>query len=57
MRNLVDNLEQTRNLTDEELKALLSSEDDAVIEYLLERARAVRESVYGKDVYLRGLVE
>ena len=56
-RQLIDRLEQTRDLTDAELMTLLTCEDETAIEYLCERARAVRESVYGKDVYLRGLIE
>jgi biotin synthase len=26
-------------------------------EYLFERARAIRHAIYGKDVYIRGLIE
>lgn len=54
---LVDKLADTRNLTDEELLALLNSEDPDLDEYLAAKARAVREKVYGKDVFLRGLIE
>ena len=57
MKELIDRLEQTGNLEDSELKALLLCDDPDVNEYLKERARAVRESYYGKDVYLRGLIE
>ena len=57
MKALVDKLEQTGNLEDSEFKAVLTYEDPEFNSYLNERARAVREKHYGKDVYLRGLVE
>ena len=57
MKNIIDKLEKNNDLTDEEFKALILTEDEEAIEYLHERARTVRESVYGKDVYLRGLIE
>ena len=57
MKELIDRLEQTGNLEDSEFKALLLCDDPEVNEYLKERARAVREKHYGKDVYLRGLIE
>ena len=50
-------LEETRDLPAEDLKILLTADDPAVSDFLAERARAVRERVYGKDVYLRGLIE
>ena len=57
MKALVDRLEKTQNLEDSELKAMLLCDDPDFNSYLNERARAVRELHYGKDVYLRGLVE
>ena len=57
VRQLIDKLAQTHDLTDEELKVLLSCEDEAADAYMAEKARAVREKYYGKDVYLRGLIE
>ena len=56
-RKLVDRLARNRDLSDEELTAVLLSDDLQFDEYLSAKARAVRESVYGKDVYLRGLIE
>ena len=56
-RELTDQLEQTGDLTDEEFAALILSDEDGTDDYLAERARSVREKYYGKDVYLRGLIE
>ena len=57
MKALVDKLEQRRDLRDEEFLALLTCRDPEVMDYLGERARAVREKTYGKQVYIRGLIE
>ncbi len=54
---LIDRLEAGPDLTDEELKAVLLCDAPGFDEYLSGKARRVRESYYGKDVYLRGLIE
>ncbi|MBR3377083.1 MAG: [Mogibacterium sp.] len=56
-KNLIDRLEAGHDLTDEELKAVLLCDAPGFDEYLSEKARKVREAHYGKDVYLRGLIE
>lgn len=56
-RDIIDRLERERTLPREDFQQLLtglSPEDEA---YLFERAREVRHRVYGKEVYLRGLIE
>lgn len=55
--NLTDKLEKTKDLTDAEFEKLILSTDKEANDYLAERARAVRESIYKKEVYLRGLIE
>lgn len=54
---LADKLESEQNLSDEELSSVLLCDDPDFDRYLTEKARAVRERIYGKDVYLRGLIE
>ena len=54
---LVDKLESEQNLSDEELSSVLLCDDSDFDRYLTEKARAVRERIYSKDVYLRGLIE
>ena len=56
-KEIIDRLEKEKNLSDDEFKALLETEDEEVLEYLYAAARRVREGIYGKDVYLRGLIE
>lgn len=55
MKDLIDKLYNTGNLTDAELEALLL--DDNENEYLRKRAEEKRISVYGREVYIRGLIE
>ena len=54
---LVDKLEQDRDLSDDEFSYILLHDDPQFSEYLSAKARTVREKYYGKDVYLRGLIE
>ena len=57
LKQLVDRLEGSRDLSDAEFTELLLCEDSEVTDYLAEKARGVREKIYGKEVYLRGLIE
>lgn len=57
MRELVDRLARERNLADGEFADLLLCREPAFDEYVSQKAREVRERAYGKDVYLRGLIE
>ncbi|MDR2694028.1 MAG: [FeFe] hydrogenase H-cluster radical SAM maturase HydE [Chitinispirillales bacterium] len=52
-RALIDKLESTQTLSREEFKELLYCDDDR----LFERARSAADSVYGKNIYMRGLIE
>lgn len=54
-KELINKLETNKNLTADEFLQILSNDD--LNELLAERARAVRERYYGKDVYIRGLIE
>lgn len=54
---LIDKLEQTNNLSHAEWCALIRGRTPALAEELFERARAHRHQFYGKDVYVRGLIE
>ena len=58
MRNLIDRLERERTLAKPEFVALLEGHRDPdVAVHLASRAMAVREEHYGRDVFLRGLIE
>ncbi len=53
---LIDRLARETVLSREEYLALIENRDSCR-EYLAEKARAVREQNYGRDVYIRGLIE
>lgn len=57
MRQLIDRLAERHSLDKTEYLVLLEGQDAALREYAAERARAVRHRTYGRDVYIRGLIE
>ncbi|MBQ7834222.1 MAG: [Ruminiclostridium sp.] len=54
---LIERLEREHSLTVEEYEYLIDNRNGAIAEILAEKARAVREKIYGKAVYIRGLIE
>lgn len=54
---MIDQLAVEHTLTAEELKMLIDCRSEETAEYLFGKAREAREQYYGKDVYLRGLIE
>ncbi|MBQ7082929.1 MAG: [Oscillospiraceae bacterium] len=57
MKHLIDQLARERDLPDEALLSLIRCEMPETEEYLAQTAAAVRQKHYGKDVYIRGLIE
>ena len=57
MKNLILKLEKEHKLTKQEWVQLIESRTQELAEFLFERAREVRHDHYGKDVYIRGLIE
>lgn len=57
MKQIVDHLRDSRDLTREDLEALLTTDDKEVLDYLRDEARRVADSVYGRRIFLRGLIE
>ena len=57
MRELIDKLYDNQILEKEEFVKLIDEIDDEDLEYLFSLARKRREEFYGKDVYIRGLIE
>lgn len=54
---IIDRIEQTRNIDRETLELLLTTEDGALKEYLAAKARETAQRIYGNQVYIRGLIE
>ena len=57
MTDIVEKLYRTSDLTDEELTALIETDDKDVAELLRRYADETRQKSYGKKVFLRGLIE
>lgn len=54
---MIDNIEQTQNIDRETLEVLLTTEENALKEYLSQKARETAQRIYGNKVYIRGLIE
>ena len=57
MNKLIEKLEREHTLSLPEYRALLEGYTPENAALLAQKARAAREAVYGKDVYIRGLIE
>lgn len=57
MKEYIDRLREEHTLTREGFLTLLSRRDPATQEYAMEEAVKVRRQIYGKEIYIRGLVE
>lgn len=57
MKQLIDKLEGAHQLQREEYQALLKGMTPQWAEELARRARAVQQRVFGRDIFLRGLIE
>ena len=57
VNELIDKLAETQSLTKDEIIILINAINPQLSEYLFAKARNVREKHYGKDVYIRGLIE
>jgi len=57
VRSLIDTLERTHSLSIEEYKYLVENISDQAAAYVAEKAVALRKSVYGNSVFIRGLIE
>jgi biotin synthase len=57
MKQLIDKLYETNNLSKEEFITLLNGLDETSTPYLFEKSLATKERVYGNTVFMRGLLE
>ena len=57
MKDRIRRLEQDRDLPDRDLLDLIVMQDADAEALLAQRAAAVRQQVYGRDVFIRGLIE
>ncbi len=57
VKNLIEQLFSTHSLSLDEYEYLLTNTDDEASTLLREKAQLIRQEQYGKDVYVRGLIE
>lgn len=57
MKHLIDKLYNTSNLNNDELKILIENITDEDMEHLRKKARQKADEIYGKQVFVRGLIE
>ena len=57
MRNIVEHIHSTRNLSLEELATLMTSDDAEGVKYLFQKAHETAQRVYGNKIFMRGLIE
>ncbi len=57
IRKIIDEVRERQDISYDQFAAIMTLEDKDDIEYLRQTARAVADSVYGKAVYVRGLIE
>ncbi|MCI8336326.1 MAG: [FeFe] hydrogenase H-cluster radical SAM maturase HydE [Peptococcaceae bacterium] len=55
--SLIDEMAASHKASAGQISALLSCEDEEVINYLFSQALAVKEAVFGRDIYIRAIIE
>lgn len=57
MKYLIDKLYETHMLSAEEFRKLIDNRTPTDAQYLFSKARMLQQQYYGKEVYIRGLIE
>ena len=57
LKQIITEIENRQNITREQLALLLETTDAGDIAFLHERARKTADAIYGKQVFIRGLIE
>lgn len=57
IKELITNLEKNEKLEREEFRWILTEIEEQEIDWIKKRARNIADEVYGKNIYLRGLIE
>lgn len=57
IREIVDKVKRRQDITLEELRMIMETASKEDMDYLTSTAREVADSIYGKNVYVRGLIE
>lgn len=57
MKQLIDNLETNHTLTKEEWHQLLTNYSKETAEYAAQKAKSITQKRFGRNIYIRGLIE
>ncbi len=57
LKTQINEIKKTKTISKAQLECILLCEDEEIIEYLYSTAREVSDRIFGKAVYLRGLIE
>ena len=57
MKEIIDHIVSTRNLTLEQFVGLMSTEDQSVVSHLFQQSHQLAQRVYGNQIFIRGLIE
>ena len=57
IREIVDKVKRRQDITLEEFRMIMETASKEEMDYLASTAREVADSIYGKNVYVRGLIE
>ena len=57
MKSLIDKLEKDSILTKDEFTSLIQNHSDDDELYAAKKARKIADDIYGKEIYIRGLIE
>lgn len=57
LHQIIDRIREQQNITRKELDELLKTDNSEALEYLRASAREVADTVYGRQVFIRGLIE
>ena len=57
LQQIITEIKQTKNITKNQLKLLMETTDAEALTFLREQARQTADEIYGKKVFIRGLIE
>lgn len=57
MKKIIASIKQNKSITKEELNVLLNTNDTDIEQYLFSCAKETADKIYGKDIFIRGLIE
>ena len=56
-KNIIDTIRASKDITKEQLKVLLETEDTQTEEYVRKTAQETARRIYGNQIFIRGLIE